>query len=117
MYRYDHHCPWINGCVGAHNIGKFTLFLFILAVGLAEVLFCNVCLLFDLKQWVHYRKQFEHSMPDSLHIAINVVTIVFSLVILLALIGLLLQQLQNIFTNSTSYERTKKVQQGSVKKS
>ena len=47
IYRYDHHCPWINNCVGSHNIGRFTLFLSLLAFGLLEVLFCSVCLLID----------------------------------------------------------------------
>lgn len=34
IHRYDHHCPWINNCVGARNVGKFTFFLFVLLVGL-----------------------------------------------------------------------------------
>lgn len=27
--RYDHHCPWINTCVGAKNIRWFIIFLFL----------------------------------------------------------------------------------------
>lgn len=44
IYRYDHHCPWINGCVGAHNVGKFTLLLFLLILGFAFIIFSNICL-------------------------------------------------------------------------
>ena len=28
--QYDHHCTWINNCVGKHNIGRFIAFLFLL---------------------------------------------------------------------------------------
>lgn len=44
VWRYDHHCPWINNCVSALNIGKFTLFLFLVIFAAAEVLFMSLSL-------------------------------------------------------------------------
>ena len=101
IYRYDHHCPWINNCVGSHNIGRFTLFLALLAFGLLEVIFCSVCLLIGEESLVRYRTIFD--MPNGIHIFINVITILFGLIIMIAIINLLIDQLKNLFTNSTGF--------------
>lgn len=109
IYRYDHHCPWINNCVGAHNVGKFTLFLLMLVLGLLEVLACNVGLLFFDKTYVQYRQMFE--IGDTLDALINVITLIFALLLLLGLTKLLMDQVKNLCCNSTSYERLNRHQE------
>lgn len=60
IHRYDHHCPWINNCVGSHNVGKFTFFLSLLIFGLVEVCFCSICLIiWNGDKFVGYRKKYK----------------------------------------------------------
>lgn len=33
VMKMDHHCPWINNCVGHYNHGYFTSFLFFAVCG------------------------------------------------------------------------------------
>ena len=35
--QYDHHCTWINNCVGKRNIGRFIFFLVFLILSLLYV--------------------------------------------------------------------------------
>ncbi|MCB0369746.1 MAG: hypothetical protein KDD45_09985 [Bdellovibrionales bacterium] len=44
IWRYDHHCPLINNCVSALNIGKFTTLLILLILACAEVIFMALSL-------------------------------------------------------------------------
>jgi len=41
--RFDHHCPWINNCVGINNHGVFMCFL-ISMLSLLSVTFISICL-------------------------------------------------------------------------
>ena len=50
--QYDHHCPWINGCVGKHNIKLFPWFVGMLILSFCEIGFLCVIGLFNLQSFV-----------------------------------------------------------------
>lgn len=51
VQQYDHHCTWINNCVGKRNIGRFNFFLFFLILSLAFIgifaTLAEICVIMD----------------------------------------------------------------------
>ena len=43
--RYDHHCPWINNCIGIRNHNLFIVYLCVQQVSLLSTFTCSVLLI------------------------------------------------------------------------
>ena len=54
VLKMDHHCPWINACVGHHNHPPFVKFLFFLTIGCIHAIVINVCFLYYLFNYVSF---------------------------------------------------------------
>ena len=55
VLKMDHHCPWINTCVGHRNHGHFTAFLGSAICGCAMAAMClSGSLYYGLNRWVDW---------------------------------------------------------------
>jgi palmitoyltransferase ZDHHC1/11 len=109
--QYDHHCTWINNCVGKRNIARFVIFIIMLVfslafVGLTAVL-ASYALLYDDPTIFQQHFTFRFSYTDNLErycllgcFLINEVTAVFLLPVFL----LCVVQIKNLLTNKTTFE-------------
>jgi palmitoyltransferase len=50
--RFDHHCPWINNCVGVNNHNSFITFIYSLVVTLLFLVISS-CISFGAKAYEH----------------------------------------------------------------
>ena len=111
VIRFDHHCPWIGGCVGKRNYIYFFIFLCILnmknifigVVGLLHIIYIykNISNINkNRKNWVAY--QLIGLIPTLL-------TIIFIGCVMSFTAGLMIYHLKLIINNITTKEEIKKL--------
>lgn len=97
VLKYDHHCPWLNGCVGLHNERYFLLFMcyLCLACGSVAVLGFSVML-----QTLNFRAPWPHVTPRSFSILLWILSVAIGFALLIMAVW----QLWLIASNETTVE-------------
>ncbi|XP_072049201.1 palmitoyltransferase ZDHHC3-like [Amphiura filiformis] len=96
--KMDHHCPWINNCVGEFNQKYFLQFLFY--VGCAAV----YALVLIIVSWTHDCPPCNNEKLKNSRIAHTIVLVVVSILFGLFICAIGCDQLQAIFEDETAIE-------------
>jgi len=107
IFRMDHHCPWINNCVGLSNQKLFILFLCYTALASVATL---VLLVSSAIYWLWSQSSWaEAAPPSSTPLMCSGVVAVECLAAVLFVSDFLNEQIESIQMNSTlveTYQRT-----------
>lgn len=108
VQKMDHHCPWINNCVGWGNHAHFTYFLLFATLGCAHASIVLGC---SLYRAIHRMNYLYYKVPDVpiVHLGLTgmIVTILalgFAIGVVCAVGMLLVVQLRSIARNRTGIE-------------
>jgi len=108
---YDHHCPWIDNCVGSKNHGYFLAFTFwVLLTVVYLAIFAGTIFLTTNKEFKPNYKYFPKLIPDEkILLILKDITcwlnILITILFLAPLIGLNYVQIGNVVTGKTTSER------------
>lgn len=109
--QYDHHCTWINNCVGKSNISRFIFFLIFLficlgLIGLLSTL-ASLSILLEkpllYEKWFVLRYEYTNDLEKFCLLGVFLVNEVTSIFIF-PVFMLLLVQIKNLLMNKTTFE-------------
>uniref|UniRef100_A0A0A9Z6P4 Palmitoyltransferase n=2 Tax=Lygus hesperus TaxID=30085 RepID=A0A0A9Z6P4_LYGHE len=108
VLKMDHHCPWINNCVGHANHAHFVAFLFFAVGGCAHAAVVMSISLYRTFNW-HYYMSLGYTQTNMVQftistLALTVFAVGLSIGVVLSVGALLYFQLRVILRNRTGIE-------------
>jgi type III secretory pathway component EscS len=94
----DHHCPWINNCVGFRNRKYFILFLFYITIGLIFAGIIQTIILISAIQ-----KAIEIKKTD-IHFALKIILTLSTFALSFTLLSFTLFHIKMVLDNTTTLE-------------
>lgn len=107
--QYDHHCPWINNCVGRSNIGRFFLFLNLVLVAMLWMCYLGTQVIVmgtkgDIICWLFRFREWETIIESQILKFVAAGLLILPILIFgVPLLFLLLVQGKNLLLNRTTY--------------